>query len=97
MVNQGLSLITYLYVINNLTSAFFDHLQQILFVPSILSDQPSSKLNIYQKNWTKFNKEDFILDYFEKDRLSVLVEMILISHSIIFLMNANELFDKHAP
>ena len=97
MVNQGLSLITYLYVINNLTSAFFDHLQQILFVPSILSDQPSSKLNIYQRNWTKFNKEDFILDYFEKDRLSVLVEMILISHSIIFLMSANELFDKHAP
>ena len=61
MVNQGLSLITFSNQHNkeaisgNLTSTISDHLQQFLFVPSILSDLPSSKLNIYQRNWTKFN------------------------------------------
>ena len=56
----------------NLISTISNHLPQFLFAPSILSGRPSSKLEIYQRNWTKFNKEDFIFDYFEKDWDSVL-------------------------
>ena len=54
-------------VSGNLTSVISDHFPHLLFVPSIFSDP-----NISQRNWFKFNKEGFILDYFKKDCDSVL-------------------------
>ena len=79
----------------NLTSTISDHLPQFLFIPSIFSD-PSSKSNIYERNWSKFNEEGFILDYFEKDWDSILnlsrndIDLSLNN----FLININELLDK---
>ena len=83
----------------NLTSTISDHLPQFLFVPSTFSDLPSSKSNMYERNWPKFNKEDFISDYFQKDWDSILsLSRNDIDFSLNnFLMNKNELLDKHAP
>ena len=56
----------------NLTSTMLDHLLQFLIVPSIFSNQPLSKSNIFERNWNKFSKEEFILNYFNADWDNVL-------------------------
>ena len=38
-----------------------DHLPQFLIMPSILSDPSSSKSNVYERSWSDFNKEEYIL------------------------------------
>ena len=50
----------------NLTAIISDHLPQFLFAPSILSNPPYNISNIFGKDWSKFDKGNFILDYFEK-------------------------------
>ena len=59
-------------IFRNLTSTISDNLPQFLCVPSIFSDPPSSKSNIFERNWSKFSREVFILDYYEKDWDSIL-------------------------
>ena len=50
----------------NLTVKVSDHLPQ--FVINIFSNSTSgSKSNIYQRNWTNFDQENFILDYLAED------------------------------
>ena len=57
-------------------------------MPSIFSDPSSHKSNVYERSWSNLNKEEFILDYFQK---------IDPNHSFDnFLLNMNGLFDKHA-
>ena len=47
----------------NLT-AISDHLPLFLFAPNILSNTSYNGSNIFERDWSKFNKENFILDYF---------------------------------
>ena len=54
-------------ICGNLTYTISDHLPQFLIIPSIFSDPSSLKSNVYERSWSNFNKEEFILDYFEKD------------------------------
>ena len=51
----------------NITATISDHLPQFSFVPNILSNPPTQKSNYYEKNWSKFKQENFILNYFDKD------------------------------
>ena len=51
----------------NLTSTTSDHLPQFIILPNIFSNPPSNKSNIYEKDWSKFAQENFILDYFSLD------------------------------
>ena len=83
----------------NLTYTIFDHLRQFLIMSSIFSDPSSSKSNIYERSWSNFNKEEFILNYFEKDWYFILnVEKNGFNHSFDnFLLKMNGLLDKHAP
>ena len=48
----------------NLTITISDHLLQFLTVSNILSNPPFSKSNIYERDWSNFYRENFILDYF---------------------------------
>ena len=48
-------------------SIFPDHLPQFLIVPNIFSNPPSNKSNIYERDWSNFDQENFILDYFSID------------------------------
>ena len=82
----------------NLTSINSNYLSRFLFYLSIFPDPPS-KSNIYERNWLKFNKEDFILDYFEKywdGILNLSRNDIDLSVNTV-LMNMDKLLDKHAP
>ena len=82
----------------NLTSTISGHLPQFLFVPSTFSDLPSSKSNMDERNWPRFNKEDFISDYFQKewDNISSLSRNDIDFSLNNFLMNKNKLLDKDA-
>ena len=86
-------------ICGNLTSTISDHLPQFLIMPSIFSDPSSSKSNVYERSWLNVNKEEFTLDYFEKDWDRILnVEKNGVNHSFDnFLSNMNGLLDKHAP
>ena len=37
----------------NLTSTIFDHLPQVLFIPSMFLDNPATKANIFERSWKK--------------------------------------------
>ena len=51
----------------NLTATISDHLPQFLIVPNIFSNPPANKSNIYERDWSKFDQENFVLDYLSID------------------------------
>ena len=51
---------------SNITATISDHLPQFLFVPNILSNPSTQKSDFYEKDWSKFKQENFLLDYFDK-------------------------------
>ena len=56
----------------NLTATTSDHLPQFLFAPNILSNPFYKRSNIFERDWSKFHKENFIHDYFEKNWSDIL-------------------------
>ena len=56
----------------NITATISDHLLQFLFAPNVLSNPLCSKSNTLERDWSKFNKENFILDYFDKNWSEIL-------------------------
>ena len=51
----------------NITATISAHPLQFLFAPNVLSNPLCNKLNILIRDWSKFIKENFILDYFDKN------------------------------
>ena len=52
----------------NLTATtIFDHLPQFAIIPYMFGNTASHKANIYEQDWSKFDWENFILDYFSID------------------------------
>ena len=51
----------------NITATLSDHLPQFSFIPNILSNPSTQKSNYYERDWSEFKQENFILDYFDKD------------------------------
>ena len=47
----------------NITVTISDHLPQFLIAPDIFSNPTSTKLNIFERDWSKFDQKNFILDY----------------------------------
>ena len=83
----------------NITAAIFDHLPQFSLVPNIRSNSPTQKSNYYERDWSKFKQENFILDYFDKDWADVLqIDQQNVNLSLdSFLNNINSILDVHAP
>ena len=52
-------------IAGNLKATISDHLPQFLIASDIFCNPPTNKTNIFEKNWSKFNHENFILDYFD--------------------------------
>ena len=46
-----------------MTATISDHLPQFSIIP-MFGDIPGNKSNIYERDWSKFDRESFILDYF---------------------------------
>ena len=61
------SVISHEVISGNITATISDHLPQFLFVPNVLSNPSCQKSSIYERDWSKFVKQNFVLDYFDKD------------------------------
>ena len=89
----------YKTVSGNLTSTICDHLPQVLFIPSLFSDNPAAKSNILERSWKNSNQAEFAMDCFGQDWGNILN----LKHGNVnvsvesFVINMNDLLDKHAP
>ena len=54
-------------VCGNVTATISDHLPQFLVLPNAFANPPSNKPNVFERDWSKFDQENFILDYFDID------------------------------
>ena len=52
---------------SNLTATISDHLPQFAIIPNMFGNRSGNKSNIYEKYWSKFDQENFILDCFSVD------------------------------
>ena len=82
----------------NITATISDHLPQFLFVPNVFSNPSCQKSNIYERDWSKFVQQNFVLDYFDKDWSDVLqLDQQDVNLSInSFLDKMNSILDEHA-
>ena len=83
----------------NLTSTISDHLPQFLIAPHIFSNAPNKKSNIFERDWSKFNREEFILDYFAIDWPHILKLQNNDTNTSFqnFFDSMNRILNKHAP
>ena len=51
----------------NITATISDHLPQFLVSPNTFANLPSNKSNIFERDWSKFDQESFIVNYFHID------------------------------
>ena len=54
-------------ICSNTTATISDHLPQFLISPSTFVNPPSNISNVSKRDWSKFDQENFILDYFDID------------------------------
>ena len=79
----------------NLTS---NHLPQFIILPKIFSNPPSNKSNIYERDWSNFVQENFILDYFFVDWNSLINNDKDVNLSFNnFFKRIKAILDSHAP
>ena len=86
-------------VSGNLTATNSDHLPQFLIAPHIFSNVSNRKNNIFEHDWSKFNHEEFILDYLSVNwphTLELQNNNIDASFQNFFDSMSN-IVDKHAP
>ena len=46
----------------NITATISDHLPQFLISPNTFADPPSNKSNVFERNWSNSDQENFVLD-----------------------------------
>ena len=54
-------------ILGSLTATISNHLPQFLIAPEVSSKPPSTKLNIFERDWSKFDQENFIFDYIKSN------------------------------
>ena len=76
-----------------------DHLPQLSITPHVFGNIPGNKSNIYERDWSKFDRENFILDYFsvEWEDLLKIDEVNADKSTKKFLDKINMLLDTYAP
>ena len=86
-------------ICGNITVTTSDHLPQFLISPNTIANPPSNKSNVFERDWSKFDYKNFILDYFDIDWSNLLnlngrdVDLTTIN----FINAMNSLLDKYAP
>ena len=69
------------------------------FSPNLFANPPSNKSDVFERDWSKFDQENFILDYFDIDWSSLLnLNEKNVDQTTISLCNdMNSLLNKYAP
>ena len=86
-------------ILGNLTTTISDHLPQFLISPEIFRNPPSNKSNYFERDWSNFNQENFILDYFSVNWKNVInLQRNDVNHSLQnFFDSVNDLLKIHVP
>ena len=82
-----------------MTATISDHLPQFAMIPNMFGNITGSKSNIYERDWSKFDEENFILAYFSvnwEDLLKI-NELNADNSTKIYLDKINILLDTYAP
>ena len=82
-----------------MTATISDHLPQFSIIPNMFGNIPGNKSNIYERDWSKFDQDNFILDYFSVDWEDLLKinELNADNSTKIYLDKINMLLDTYAP
>ena len=80
----------------NITASLSDHLPQFSIIPDILGNPSSPKTNMFERNWSGFNQQSFVLDFFEIDWPNTLnVDGLNVNNSFeTFIKSMNYLLGK---
>ena len=83
----------------NLTASISDHLPQFGIIPNMFGNITGNKSNIYERDWSKFDPENFILGYFSVDweDLFKINELNAENWTKTYLDKINMLLDTYAP
>ena len=54
-------------ICSNITATISDHLPQYLVSPNTFANPLFNKSNVFERDWSKFDQENFIVDYFDID------------------------------
>ena len=86
-------------ILGNLTATTSDHLPQFAIIANMFGNISGNKSNIYERDWSKFDQENFVLDYFSVDWevLLKIDELNADNPAKIYLDNINMLLDTYAP
>ena len=83
----------------NLTATISDHLPQFAIIANIFGNISGNKYNFYERDWSKFDRQNFILDYFSVDWEDLLkIDKLNAENSTKMYLDAiNMLLDTYAP
>ena len=83
----------------NITATISDHLPQFLIYPNTFTDPSSNKSNAFERDWSNFDQENFVLDYFDIDWPNILKldERNVNSATNNFLDIINSVPNKYVP
>ena len=83
----------------NLTATICDHLPPFAIIPNMFGNIPGNKSSIYESDWSKFDQENFILDYISVDWEDLLKINELNADNLtkIYLHKINILLDTYVP
>ena len=75
------------------------HMPQFAIISNMFGYIPGNNSNIYERDWSKFDQENFILDYFSVDWEDLLKinELNADNSTKIYLDKINMLLDTYAP
>ena len=70
-----------------------------MIVPNVFCNPPSNKVNIFERDWSNFDQENFILDYFSIDwDVALKLDEQNVNYSTeSFLNKINSLLSNYAP
>ena len=83
----------------NISASISDHLPQFSIFPEIFGESPSTKSNIFERDWSQFDQQSFVLDFFAIDwstKIDLNANQVNSSFEN-FLNVINSLLDEHAP
>ena len=86
-------------VYGNLTASILDHLPQFLVAPNIFFNASYPKSNNYERDCSRFDQENFVLDYFSVEWDNVLISSNINTEKFYktFLEKFESLLDTYAP
>ena len=84
---------------DNLTATICDHLPQFSIISNMFVNILGNKSNIYERDQPKFDRENFLLDYFSVDWKGLLKadELNADNSTRMYLDKINMLLDTYAP